>query len=123
MFNASETTAIIVILLAAVGILAWGYMRAKTFGKLGVLAWLQSVVLMGPWLVFFGLFAAGIYLNLVGILSLLVGSVIVYIYLGKRLRAEGQDTILRERAAQRLKNNKNKQFKPVANQFPTPINL
>ncbi|WP_013320498.1 site-2 protease family protein [Gloeothece verrucosa] len=103
MFNASETTAIIVILLAAVGILAWGYMRAKTFGKLGVLAWLQSVVLMGPWLVFFGLFAAGIYLNLVGILSLLVGSVIVYIYLGKRLRAEGQDTILRERAAQRLK--------------------
>lgn len=103
MFNASETTAIIFILLAAVGILAWGYNRAKTFGKLGLLAWLQSVILMAPWLIFFGLFAAGIYLNLVGVLSLLVGSVIVYIFLGNRLRAEGQDAILRQRAIQRLK--------------------
>ncbi|ACK73329.1 peptidase M50 [Gloeothece citriformis PCC 7424] len=103
MFNASETTAIIAILLAAVGILAWGYNRTKTFGKLGLLAWLQSVVLMAPWLIFFGLFAAGIYLNLVGILALLIGSVIGYIVIGNRLRAQGQDVILKERAAQRLK--------------------
>jgi membrane-associated protease RseP (regulator of RpoE activity) len=85
------------------GILAWGYNRARSYGKLGILAWLQSVILMAPWLIFFGLFAAGIYLNLVGILFLLVASVVVYIYLGNRLRAEGQDVSLRERATQRLK--------------------
>lgn len=122
MLNASETTAIIVILLAAIGILAWGYNRfpAKTFGKLGLLAWLQSVVLMAPWLVFFGLFAAGIYLNLVGILFLLVGSVIIYIFLGNRLRAEGpgqvadpsQDAIVQERAAQRLQEQEEEKANP-----------
>ncbi|MGH2412626.1 MAG: site-2 protease family protein [Brasilonema sp.] len=102
MFNASETTVIFLVLLATIAILVWGYNRAKSFGKLGILAWLQSVVLMSPWLVFFGLFAVGIYLNLVSILLLLVVSVIIYIFLGKRLRAEGQEAILRERAAQRL---------------------
>ncbi len=103
MFNPSETTTIAAILLVAFGILTWGYLRAKPLGKLGLLAWLQSVTLMAPWLVFFTLFAAGIYLNLIGILSLLIASVALYIYLGNRLRAEGQDTILQERAAQRLK--------------------
>ncbi|MGK7875989.1 MAG: site-2 protease family protein [Xenococcaceae cyanobacterium] len=103
MFNASETTAIFLILLVALGILAWGFNRAKSYGKVGILAWLQSVVLMAPWLAFFGLFAAGIYLNLVGILCLLVVSVGAYIFLGNRLRAAGQDAILRERAANRIK--------------------
>jgi membrane-associated protease RseP (regulator of RpoE activity) len=91
MFNSSETTAIFLFLLAALGILAWGYNRARAYGKLGILAWLQSIILIAPWLIFFGLFAAGIYLNLVGILFLLVVSVIIYIYLGNRLRAEGQN--------------------------------
>ncbi|ACK66069.1 peptidase M50 [Rippkaea orientalis PCC 8801] len=103
MFNQSETTTVFLIVLVALAILIWGYNRAKAYGKLGILAWLQSVVLMAPWLVFFGLFAAGIYINLVGILFLIVASVGFYIYLGKRLRAEGQDIILREKAAQRLK--------------------
>jgi membrane-associated protease RseP (regulator of RpoE activity) len=102
MFNASETTAIVLILLLALGILTWGYNRSRAYGKLGLLAWLQSVILMAPWLVFFGLFAAGIYLNLAGILFLLIASTLIYIYLGSRLRAAGQDTILRERAAQRI---------------------
>jgi membrane-associated protease RseP (regulator of RpoE activity) len=103
MFNASDTPAILLILLAALGLLAWGYNRSRIYGKLGILAWLQSVVLMAPWLVFFGLFAAGIYLNLIGILLLLVVSVAIYIYLGNRLRAAGQDTVLREQIAERLK--------------------
>ncbi|MEM8780276.1 MAG: site-2 protease family protein, partial [Cyanobacteria bacterium P01_G01_bin.49] len=102
MLNTSETTTILVILLVAFVLLVWGYNRARSYGKLGVLAWLQSVVLMAPWLTFFGLFAVGIYLNLVGILLLLVASVVLYIYLGKRLRTEGQDVILKEKAAQRL---------------------
>jgi membrane-associated protease RseP (regulator of RpoE activity) len=103
MFNASETPVIILILLVAVGILGWGFNRAKSYGKLGLLAWLQSVTLMAPWLIFFGLFAAGIYLNLIGILGLFIISVGAYIYLGNQLRSQGQEAILRERAARRLK--------------------
>ncbi len=98
----SETITIIVILLTAIAILGWGYKRAQSYGKLGVLAWLQSVILMTPWLLFFGLFALGIYLNIVGVLLLLMVSVIAYIYLGKVLRSQGQDVLLREKAAQRI---------------------
>ncbi|MDJ0659136.1 MAG: site-2 protease family protein [Crocosphaera sp.] len=103
MLNTPETTTILVIILVALGLLAWGYNRAKGYGKLGILAWLQSVSLMGPWLIFFGLFALGIYLNVVGILFLLLASIILYIYIGKKLRTEGQDVMLREKAAQRIK--------------------
>ena len=103
MFNGSESIATFLVIFAAIGIFVWGYNRAKTYGKLGILAWLQSVVLMSPWLLFFGLFALGIYLNLVGILFLLVASVAVYIWLGKKLRAEGQDEIWQQKAAERLK--------------------
>ena len=102
MLNTQETTTILVIILVAFGLLAWGYNRAKGYGKLGKLAWLQSVSLMTPWLVFFGLFALGIYLNIVGILFLLVASIISYIYLGKKLRSEGQDVMLQNEAAQRI---------------------
>jgi membrane-associated protease RseP (regulator of RpoE activity) len=96
---ASENTATIALLLVAVGILGWGFYRAKPFGKLGILAWLQSVVLMSPWLLFFGLFAAGIYLNLVAVLLLLVASTGLYIYLGRQLRKAAADTVLDSRPA------------------------
>lgn len=102
MFNGSETTTTLFILLVAIGVMGWGFNRARTYGKLGILAWLQSIVLMVPWLLFFGLFAAGIYLNIVSILFLLVASAGLYIYLGKRLRDEGQSAILQERAKKLL---------------------
>jgi membrane-associated protease RseP (regulator of RpoE activity) len=100
---ASETTAILLVVIVALGILIWGFRRSRTYGKLGILAWLQSVILISPWLIFFGLFALGIYLNLIGIILLLLVSSGVYIWLGKKLRAAGQEEMLRERAAQRLK--------------------
>ena len=103
MLNGSETTAIVLVFLVASGILIWGFKRAQSYGKLGILAWLQSVVLMVPWLIFFGLFAVGIYINIVGILLLLVASAGTYILIGNRLRTTGQDLVLRERAAERLK--------------------
>lgn len=78
------------ILIVALGVLGWGFYRARPFGKLGILAWLQSVVLMVPWLTFFGLFTFGIYLNLVGVLFLLLTSIVIYIILGKQLRAIAQ---------------------------------
>ena len=103
MLNGSETTAIVLVFLVASGILIWGFKRAQSYGKLGILAWLQSVVLMVPWLIFFGLFAVGVYINIVGILLLLVASAGTYILIGNRLRTTGQDLVLRERAAERLK--------------------
>jgi membrane-associated protease RseP (regulator of RpoE activity) len=114
---AAENAATIAIVMLAIGILAWGYNRAKPFGKLGLLAWLQSVVLMAPWLLFFGLFAAGIYLNLAGILFLIVASAGLYIYLGKQLRAAGQDEILQKRAAQLIEKTQEEQEKESE---PTP---
>ena len=88
----------VLLLIAAVSILVWGFVRAKPYGTLGILAWLQTVVLMGPWLLFFGLSAAGVYLNLASILLLVVSSAAAYIYLGKRLRATGQTELAQERA-------------------------
>jgi membrane-associated protease RseP (regulator of RpoE activity) len=115
MLNSSETPIIATIVLVAFGILGWGFYRARPYGKLGILAWLQSVVLMTPWLLFFGLFAAGIYINIVGILFLLVASTGVYIYLGRQLRAAGQDVILRQRATQRLEADASQQPSPTDN--------
>jgi membrane-associated protease RseP (regulator of RpoE activity) len=82
----SENLATITIVAIALAILGWGLYRAKNFGKLGFIAWLQSAVLMAPWLTFFALFALGIYVNLVTILFLLVFCTVGYIYLGKKLR-------------------------------------
>ncbi|MBP0022014.1 MAG: site-2 protease family protein [Cyanobacteria bacterium SBLK] len=96
------------IVLIALGFLIWGYNRAKPFGKLGILAWLQSVVLVAPWLLFFGLVALGIYVNIIGIIFLFVASSGAYIYLGNRLRSEGQDAVLRDRAAQRIREREEK---------------
>lgn len=76
----------ILILLGAVGILVWGFVRARPEGKLGIFAWLQTVVLMVPWLTFFTLFTFGIYLNLAWVLTLVVISTGIYIYLGRQLR-------------------------------------
>ncbi len=79
----------VLILLAALAILGWGLYRALPYGKLGVLAWLQSVVLMLPWLLFFGLTAVGLFLNLATVLFMLLISTGIYIYLGRQLRKAG----------------------------------
>jgi Peptidase family M50 len=75
-----------ILLLAAVAILGWGLVRARSLGKLGILAWSQSVSLMAPWLILFGLMSAGVAVNLASILLLLVVAVVVYIFLGRSLR-------------------------------------
>ncbi|MEA5582458.1 site-2 protease family protein [Nodularia harveyana UHCC-0300] len=102
MFTSSDIPIVGIILLIALGILGWGFYRARPFGKLGILAWLQSVVLMTPWLLFFGLFAAGIYINIAGILILVVTSAGLYVFIGRQLRAAGQDEIIKHKATERL---------------------
>ncbi|KAB8331612.1 site-2 protease family protein [Scytonema tolypothrichoides VB-61278] len=115
MLSSSETPIVATIVLVAFGILGWGFYRARSYGKLGILAWLQSVILMTPWLLFFGLFAAGIYINIVAVLFLLIISTGVYIFLGRQLRAAGQDAILRQRATQRLEADAQQQASPTNN--------
>ena len=79
-------------------LLGWGFLRARPYGKLGILAWLQSVVLMAPWLLVFGLAAAGIMVNLALILLLLVVSTAGYIALGSQVRSLRQTELLTKRA-------------------------
>ena len=89
MYTISENTTTLIVALIALGILGWGYYKARPYGKIGILGWLQSIVLITPWLLFFVLFAAGIYLNLVLILFLLIACTGLYIYLGRQLRIIG----------------------------------
>lgn len=85
MFTSFDNTTIF-ILFIALGIVGWGFYRAQPYGKVGILSWLQSVVLMVPWLLFFALAAAGVYLNLASILFLFLASTGLYIIFGRKLR-------------------------------------
>jgi membrane-associated protease RseP (regulator of RpoE activity) len=98
----TENITTIALFLLAVGVLGWGFYRNKDLGKFGILSWLQSVVLMTPWLLSFAAFAAGIYINLAGILVLLVGSTGIYIWLGSYLRKLAQDPEVAAQIAQKL---------------------
>lgn len=77
----------LILLLAALVLLGWGFYRSRSLGKLGVLAWLQSLVLITPWLLLFGLIGVGMVPNIAVILLLIVLSTGLYIFLGNRLRA------------------------------------
>ena len=70
--------------------IGWGYYRARPFGKLGLLAWLQSVVLMSPWILVFALLGLGVGVNLAAVLALIVISMGGYIWLGRQLRAQAE---------------------------------
>ena len=93
MLNLSDNFAIIAISAIAVLIVVWGYNRAKPYGEIGILAWLQSLTLMTPWLVFFALLVMGIYINLIGVIFLLLVSASFYIYLGNLIRKKAQNKI------------------------------
>lgn len=84
---------VIALFLAAVLLLIWGYNRAKPYGEIGIFAWLQSLTLTLPWLVFFGLLVTGVYINFIGVIFLLVVSAIAYIYLGNLIRNKAKDQI------------------------------
>ena len=91
----------VTLLAVAIGILAWGFSKAQPLGRPGILAWLQTVVLMVPWLLFFGFSAVGVYLNLAGILLLIVSSAGLYIYFGRQLRVASQEVATQEELAGR----------------------
>lgn len=78
------------LIFLAGGFFWWGFNRARPYGRAGILVWLQSLILMVPWLISLAFFALGIGLNLLSILALSVGAIALYIYLGRQLRATGQ---------------------------------
>jgi membrane-associated protease RseP (regulator of RpoE activity) len=92
----AENATTILISLIALGVMVWGYIRSRRYGRLGLYAWLQSVVLTLPWLLFFGLAAFGLYLNFAALLLLFVVATGVYILLGRQIRLMGQDSKVRE---------------------------
>uniref|UniRef100_A0A832M163 Site-2 protease family protein n=1 Tax=Oscillatoriales cyanobacterium SpSt-402 TaxID=2282168 RepID=A0A832M163_9CYAN len=99
MFTAITEDLTILTVAFGVLVLAWGFFRARPYGKLGILAWLQSVMLMLPWLLVFGLAASGVMVNLVVVLLMLVASTAGYIVLGSRVRSLRQEATLARRAS------------------------
>jgi len=74
------------VFILTLALLGWGYFRSRKFGKLGLLSWLQFVALMSPWLIYFGLFVSGIFINFTTLLLLLLGSTIAYVAISNQLR-------------------------------------
>lgn len=106
----------IALLIIALGILGWGYYRNRDLGKFGILSWLQSVVLMVPWLLCFGALSVGLYINLVGILFLLMTSTGVYVWLGTQVRLAAQDPDVAAKIVER-------RIKSQSRQSPNPSEI
>ncbi len=90
-------TALIVLL--GIGIVGWGYWKSRPNGQLGLYTWLQSVMLLLPWVIFFGLFSAGMYLDLTGMLVLFVASTAGYVVLGNKIRTIAPEELARRAEA------------------------
>jgi len=117
----AENTTTIALLIVSIGILGWGYYRNRDLGKFGILSWLQSAVLMIPWLLSFGAFAAGLYINLAGILLLLVVSTVLYIWLGSQVRLAAQDPEIAVKIAESVSERvRQRQTKSTSKQSLTP---
>ncbi len=88
----------LLVLGTAAILLVWGYLRSRRLGQLGLLAWFQLVALVAPWLIYFSLFVAGVFVNFALLLAILVLSSLAYIVLGNRLRQVAASEV-RERPA------------------------
>lgn len=67
-------------------ILGWGLRRSEGFNRLSLLTWLQVLMLVLPWLVYFGLFLFGTFINLASLLLVVSISTIAYVWLGGQIR-------------------------------------
>jgi len=97
-----ETSVLIFLACAALGMVLWGYGRSQKLGRTGLLAWGQSLTLTAPWLVFVACVLLRINLDLIGIVMLLVASAGAYIYLGRLRREAGEEEKIRQKALERL---------------------
>ncbi|OKH17374.1 site-2 protease family protein [[Limnothrix rosea] IAM M-220] len=97
-----ETSALVVLAVAAFVVVLWGYQRSQKAGRLGLLAWGQSLSVTAPWFVFITCVLLGISLDTIGVIMLLVASVGAYIYLGNLRREAGQAEELKQKAIARM---------------------
>ncbi|AZB71875.1 site-2 protease family protein [Synechococcus elongatus] len=97
-----ENATPILLLVGAIALIGWGFWRRRGLGRLGTLASLQSLALVSPWLIFFGLSLFGIYLRLTVVLVLLVSTTVVYILLGRQIRQLSQDPEVQAQLRDRL---------------------
>jgi len=67
-------------------ILGWGLRQADGFNRLSFLILLQVLMLVLPWIVYFGLFLTGTFINLAILLLLISISTIAYVWLGTQIR-------------------------------------
>ncbi|MEB3225191.1 MAG: site-2 protease family protein [Synechococcus sp.] len=97
------TSALVLLILAALGTVFWGYRRSQKAGRLGLLAWGQSLAITTPWILLLSCVLLGISLNLIGVVFILVASAGAYIYLGNLRREAGQAEMIRQQALERLR--------------------
>lgn len=81
----------LIALVATLSILSWSFFSSRKLGKLGLLSWLQFATLMFPWIAYFSLFLAGIFINFATLLLLLISSTVIYIALGAQMRKTAVD--------------------------------
>jgi membrane-associated protease RseP (regulator of RpoE activity) len=67
-------------------ILGWKLRQKQGLSRLNLLSWLQSLMLVLPWLVYFGLFLSGTFINLAMLLLAISTSTIAFIWLGGEIR-------------------------------------
>ncbi len=97
-----EISALAILAVAAVGVVLWGYQRSRKAGRLGLLAWGQSLSVTAPWFVFIACVLLGISLDTIGVIMLLLASVGAYIYLGNLRREAGQAEEIKQKAIARI---------------------
>ncbi len=82
----SNTFIPILVLGFACIILGWSLRQTKGFTPTKLLIRLQVLMLVLPWLIYFGLFLGGIFINLATLLALISLASIGYLWLGTRIR-------------------------------------
>ena len=112
----------IAVFILTLALLGWGYFRSRKFGKLGLLSWLQFVALMSPWLVYFGLFVCGVFMNFTALLFLLISSTIAYVAIGNQLRKVAESQRLASEQELKQDINPSNLTSNLANNESIPVN-
>jgi membrane-associated protease RseP (regulator of RpoE activity) len=81
---ASPSYVPIAVVVVTLALLGWSYWRSRSLGSGAFWSWLRLVALLLPWIIYFGLFGLGIFLDLSALLLLLVGSTVTYLFLGNQ---------------------------------------
>lgn len=113
----------IAVFILTLALLGWGYFRSRKFGKLGLLSWLQFVALMSPWLVYFGLFVCGVFMNFTALLFLLISSTIAYVAIGNQLRKVAESQRLASEQELKQDINPSNLTSNLANNESIPVNV